>query len=83
MAQEENKTVEACALPRVTVLLPGTVSRVGHILNYTICVVYWCSLVVQPAEDPALSLLWLWLQLWLRFSPWPGNVHTPTDVAKK
>ena len=30
-------------------------------------------LMAQQFEDPALSLLWLWLQLWLGFSHWPGN----------
>ena len=29
--------------------------------------------VVQGVRDLALSLLWLWLQLWHRLNPWPGN----------
>ena len=24
-------------------------------------------------KDSVLSLLWLWLLLWLRFDPWPRN----------
>ena len=24
-------------------------------------------------KDPAMSVLWLWLLLWHRFYPWPGN----------
>ena len=35
------------------------------------------SLVVQQIEDPALSLLWLWSLLWLRFDPWPRNFLMP------
>ena len=31
------------------------------------------SLVAQQVKEPVLSLLWLWLELWLRFNPWPGN----------
>ena len=31
------------------------------------------SLVGQQVKDLALSLLWLWLQLWHAFSPWPRN----------
>ena len=31
------------------------------------------SLVAHPVKDPTLSLLWLRLLQWLRFSPWPGN----------
>ena len=33
------------------------------------------SLVMQWIKDLALSLQWLWLLLWQRFSPWPGNFH--------
>ena len=33
------------------------------------------SLVAQQVKDPALSLLWLWL--WHRFDPWPGNFLMP------
>ena len=29
--------------------------------------------MVQWVKDPALSLLWLWLQLWRGFNSWPGN----------
>ena len=35
------------------------------------------SLVVQLVKGPALSLLWLWLQLWHRFNPWPRNFCVP------
>lgn len=26
-------------------------------------------------QDPALTLLWLWLQLWHGFYPWLGDLH--------
>ena len=32
------------------------------------------SLVAQQVKDLALLLLWLWLLLWCRFDPWPGNL---------
>ena len=35
------------------------------------------SLVAQWVKDPALSLLWLWLQLWHGFDPWPRNFCMP------
>ena len=31
------------------------------------------SLVAQGVKDLTLSLLRLWLLLWLRFHPWPRN----------
>ena len=31
------------------------------------------SLVAQQVKDPALSLMWLGLLLWPKFSPWLGN----------
>ena len=30
--------------------------------------------MTQQVKDPALSPLWLWLLLWLRFDPWPENL---------
>ena len=30
---------------------------------------------MQQVKDVALSLLWLWLHLWLDFRPWPRNFH--------
>ena len=34
--------------------------------------------MAQQLKDSALSLLWLWLQLWYRFNPWPWNfLHAP------
>ena len=33
--------------------------------------------VAQRVRDPALPQLWRRPQLWLRFSPWPGNFHMP------
>ena len=33
------------------------------------------SLVAQRIKDLALSLLWLWLQLWRGSIPWPGDFH--------
>ena len=29
--------------------------------------------MAQKVKDPVLSLMWLWLQLWHGFSPWPAN----------
>ena len=34
----------------------------------------WSSLMAQQVEDPALPLLWLWLQLWWGLDPWSGKV---------
>ena len=39
--------------------------------------------VAQWVKDLALSLLWLWLQLWHRFHPWPGNFHLPQVWPEK
>ena len=41
------------------------------------------SLVAQRVKDLALSLQWLWLQLWLRFDPWSGNLMQAVGAAKK
>ena len=41
------------------------------------------SLVAQWVKDLALSLLWLWLLLWHKFSPWPGNFHMSWAGLKK
>ena len=45
------------------------------------------SLVAQRIKDLALSLLWLWLQLWRGSIPWPGDFHVlwaqPTPLQKK
>ena len=43
----------------------------------------WSSLVMQLVKDPALSLLWVGLLLWCRFSPWPGNLCMPLVQGKK
>lgn len=32
--------------------------------------------MAQWVKDPRLSLLWLRLQLWCGFAPWPRNFHT-------
>ena len=39
--------------------------------------------MTQQVKDPALSLLWLRLHLWLGFDPWPGNGHVPQAWQKK
>ena len=46
--------------------------------------------MVQQFKDPVLSLLWLWLQLWHMFDPWPGKFpmlqvqpKKPTSPQKK
>ena len=33
--------------------------------------------MAQRVKDLVLSLLWVRLLLWCRFSPWPGNFHMP------
>ena len=39
--------------------------------------------MAQQVKDPALSLLWLWLHLWLGVDPWPGNFHMLRMKPKK
>ena len=41
------------------------------------------SLVAQQVKDLALSLLWLWLQLWCKFSPWPREFLHALGAAEK
>ena len=43
----------------------------------------WSSLVIQRVKDPALSLLWIRLLLWHKFSPWPRNFCMPWVQLKK
>ena len=38
--------------------------------------------LTQWVKDPALSLLWLGLLLWLRFNSWPGELPHSSGVAK-
>ena len=40
-------------------------------------------LVAQQVKDPALTLLWLGLQLWHGCDPWPGNFCMPQEWPKK
>jgi len=51
--------------------------REGKQLFFTLKTHLKSSLVAQWGKDLALSLLWLRLLLWLRFSSWPGNFHMP------
>ena len=39
--------------------------------------------LAQWVKDLALSLLWLWLQLWCRFDPWPRNFCLLWVLPKK
>ena len=39
--------------------------------------------MAQRVKDLALSLPWLWLQLWCGVSLWPGNVHLLQVWPKK
>ena len=39
--------------------------------------------VVKWVKDPKLPQLLCRLQLWFRFSPWPGNFHMPWVWPKK
>ena len=39
--------------------------------------------MTQWVKDLALSLLWLWLQLWCGFDPWPRNFRMPWTWPKK
>ena len=41
------------------------------------------SLAAHEVKEPVLSLLWLWLQLWHRFDPWPRNFHMWWAQPKK
>ena len=41
------------------------------------------SLATQWVKDLALFLLWLWLQLWQGFHPWPRNFHMPRMQLEK
>ena len=38
--------------------------------------------MAQWIKDLALSLLWLWLQLWHGFGPWTGNFGMPQAQPK-
>ena len=40
-------------------------------------------LVAQQVKDLVVSPLWLWLQLWYGFAPWPGNFHVPQKRLKR
>lgn len=42
-----------------------------------------CSLMAQQVKDLVLSLLWLWLQLWYGFDPWPRNFSKPQEQPNK
>ena len=44
---------------------------------------WWSSLVVRQAKVPVLSLLGLWLQLWLRSDPWTVKFHMPQVWPKQ
>ena len=39
--------------------------------------------MAQEVKDPALPLQQLQSRLWLGFSPWLGNVHTPQAQPEK
>ena len=47
--------------------------------------------MAQQVKDLALSLLWFWLLLWLRFDSWPGNaclkcgqkINDPSEVVAR
>ena len=39
--------------------------------------------MVRWVKNLVLSLLWLWLQLWHRFDPWPRNFHMLQAKKKK
>ena len=44
----------------------------SHQLSHTFKKCFlWSSLVAQQVMDPVLLPLWLWLQLWCKFNPWP------------
>ena len=40
-------------------------------------------IVAEQVKGPALSLLWLGSQLWLRFAPWSRELAHASGVAKK
>ena len=39
--------------------------------------------MAQWVKDPALLMLWLWLQQWHGFDPWPGNFRMLQVQPKK
>ena len=39
--------------------------------------------MAHQVKDPALSLLWLRLQLWCGFNPWPRNFCMPWVSLKR
>ena len=39
--------------------------------------------MAQQVKVLALSLLWLWLQLWHKLNPWPEKFHKPCTWPKK
>ena len=39
--------------------------------------------MAHQVTDLALSRLYLWLQPWRGFHPWPGNFHMPQAGKKK
>ena len=42
----------------------------------------WSFLVAPWVKDLVLSLLWLWLLLWLGLDCWPGNFYKPWAQPK-
>ena len=51
--------------------------------RYALQKCYMKEFLCGSVSDPALSLLWLGLLLWHRFSLWPGNFHTLCAQPKK
>lgn len=41
------------------------------------------SLTAQQGKDLMFSLLWLWLELWCVFDPWPWIFHMQWALKKK
>ena len=39
--------------------------------------------MAQWVKDLALSFLWLWLQLWRKLDPWPGELLHVVGMVKK
>ena len=39
--------------------------------------------MAEQVKDLGLSVLWLWLLLWHRFDPWPGNFCMPQVQPKE
>ena len=72
------------SFPRGKVLLEFLLCYIE--LSIQCCLHEGLGLIPSPGQcvkDQELPQLWHKLQLWLEFSPWPGNFHMPHATAEK